>query len=234
MAPTSVAQLSSNVAGQLGKTLAMFFQYLVPLAFIIGAGVSAEQTRGIVRECSRKRTSVRVERDELERVRNAGGRGIPSWRLHGERNGWRRCGWRRRSEKNCEKSLVQCKQWKAQRVGVTIIRELYGVMAASGAVGGFVVTSGTFTQEAKDFAAGRNIDLIDGTELREIIKRVRPAGASEQKDSIDGRAAMPKVRQPDGDAHCQAGHECRQEFLGLPQLSAVPRSRADRLTSRDQ
>lgn len=32
-----------------------------------------------------------------------------------------------------EKFLVQCKQWKAFKVGVVIVRELYGVMAAKGA-----------------------------------------------------------------------------------------------------
>lgn len=31
-----------------------------------------------------------------------------------------------------EKFLVQCKQWKATRVGVDVVRELYGVMAAKG------------------------------------------------------------------------------------------------------
>jgi hypothetical protein len=32
--------------------------------------------------------------------------------------------------KGGEKSLVQCKHWRAQQVGVTVVRELYGVMAA--------------------------------------------------------------------------------------------------------
>lgn len=47
--------------------------------------------------------------------------------------------------KGAEKFLVQCKQWRAYKVGVSTIRELYGVMAATGAAGGFVVTSGVFT-----------------------------------------------------------------------------------------
>ena len=47
---------------------------------------------------------------------------------------------------------VQCKQWKAKKVGVKIVRELYGVMAAEGAGGGYVVTSGEFTKEAIAFA----------------------------------------------------------------------------------
>jgi len=57
--------------------------------------------------------------------------------------------------KNGEKFLVQCKQWKAFKVGVSVVRELYDVMAAKGVAGGDVVTSGQFTAEAKEFAAGR-------------------------------------------------------------------------------
>jgi restriction system protein len=87
--------------------------------------------------------------------------------------------------KDGEKFLVQCKQWKAYKVGVTTIRELYGVMAASGAVGGFVVTSGVFTQEAKSFAKGINIDLIDGAELTAMIKKIprQPQSAISTKQS---------------------------------------------------
>lgn len=70
-----------------------------------------------------------------------------------------------------EKFLVQCKQWRAFKVGVTVVRELYGVMSARGAVGGFVVTSGTFTDDAKAFAEGRNVHLIDGRRVEAWIKR---------------------------------------------------------------
>ena len=56
--------------------------------------------------------------------------------------------------KGSEKFLVQCKQWKAFKVGVTVVRELYGVMAAKGAAGGFVVSSGRFTDDATAFASG--------------------------------------------------------------------------------
>jgi restriction system protein len=64
-----------------------------------------------------------------------------------------------------ERFLVQCKQWKAQSVSVSVVRELHGAMAAEGAVGGFVVTSGAFSVDAKRFASGRNIELIDGRGL---------------------------------------------------------------------
>ena len=77
-----------------------------------------------------------------------------------------------------EKYLVQCKQWKAFKVGVPVVRELYGVMAAQGAAGGFVVTSGSFTAEAVAFAEGRNVRLLDGKELFRMIQQARAGLAS--------------------------------------------------------
>jgi restriction system protein len=72
-----------------------------------------------------------------------------------------------------ELHLVQCKQWRATRVSVMVVRELFGVMAASGAIGGFVVTSGRFTSEAKAFAQGRNVVLVEGPELESWITESR-------------------------------------------------------------
>ena len=72
-----------------------------------------------------------------------------------------------------EKFFVQCKQWKAYTVGVDVVRELYGVMAAQGATGGFVVTSGTFSSDAVEFARGRNVQLIDGPKLHALLRRAR-------------------------------------------------------------
>jgi len=65
--------------------------------------------------------------------------------------------------------LVQCEQWRAFKVGVDVVRELYGVVAATGAIGGFVVTSGRFTSEASAFASGRNVTLIDGAALQDSL-----------------------------------------------------------------
>jgi restriction system protein len=75
--------------------------------------------------------------------------------------------------------LVQCKHWKMDKVGVKIVRELYGVVAAEGATGGVVISSGTFTQEAQDFAKGKPIELLGGSELLNIIAEVQkpPTGA---------------------------------------------------------
>lgn len=75
--------------------------------------------------------------------------------------------------KGSEKFLVQCKQWKAFKVSVDVVRELYGVMAAQGAAGGFVITAGSFTADAKDFAEGRNVKLVDGAQLFGLLQQAR-------------------------------------------------------------
>ncbi|AKH68794.1 topoisomerase-like C4 zinc finger-containing protein [Spongiibacter sp. IMCC21906] len=68
--------------------------------------------------------------------------------------------------KGGEKYLVQCKHWRSLKVGVPVVRELYGAIAAEGAVGGFVATTGQFTADAKRFVKGRNIELLDGQKLK--------------------------------------------------------------------
>jgi len=82
-----------------------------------------------------------------------------------------------------EKVLVQCKQWKAYKVGVTTVRELLGVVVSEKANRGIVVTSGRFTQEATMFARQNpQIVLVDGPELAELIRVVQgqPVDSSRQ------------------------------------------------------
>jgi len=75
--------------------------------------------------------------------------------------------------KGSEKFLVQCKQWKAYTVGVAVVRELYGVMTARNATGGVVVTSGSFSDDAKAFVEGRNVRLVDGDSLVGMIRQAQ-------------------------------------------------------------
>jgi restriction system protein len=86
-------------------------------------------------------------------------------------------------EKCDAKYYVQCKRWKQIKVGVKPIRELYGVIAAGGAAGGFFVASGEYTQDAREFARRCGIELIDGTALLAMIATPADAGS---------RAASPR------------------------------------------
>lgn len=75
-------------------------------------------------------------------------------------------------EKNARREMVQAKHWKTNRVGVAIVREIFGVVQAEGFHRGFIITSGLFTQEAREFSDKVNgkVILIDGDLLIEIIK----------------------------------------------------------------
>lgn len=77
--------------------------------------------------------------------------------------------------KDGQKFVVQCKQWKLQTVGVKPVRELAGVMAGADIAGGFFVTSGRYTEEARRFARSVDIDLVDGEGLAEMVQSVQRA-----------------------------------------------------------
>jgi restriction system protein len=74
--------------------------------------------------------------------------------------------------------IVQCKRWKTFKVGVKEIRELYGIMAAEGVSRGVFITSGEYTQEARAFAEGKPLDLVDGPQLLELVREVQTQGSA--------------------------------------------------------
>ncbi|MEO6409637.1 MAG: restriction endonuclease [Burkholderiaceae bacterium] len=90
--------------------------------------------------------------------------------------------------------LVQCKHWRAYKVGVDVVRELYGVMTARGAAAGFVVTSGSFTPAASEFTSGRNLTLIDGSRLGAMIKKAQASQAAPKQSAPSISPAVPPRR----------------------------------------
>ncbi|SEU04606.1 restriction endonuclease [Pseudomonas graminis] len=100
------------------------------------------------------------------------------------------------ARKDGETYVVQCKQWRSVQVGVPVVRELYGAMAAEGAVGGFVVTSGTFTKPARDFAEGRNVQLVDGTVLKQWIAEAKKPGPRPTVEIVPERVE-PAIVEPE-------------------------------------
>jgi restriction system protein len=81
-------------------------------------------------------------------------------------------------KKDSTTTLVQCKQWKTWKVGVKPVRELYGVLMAEGADRAMFVTSGDFTKEARAFAAGKPLELIDGGGLVRLIAPAQAASSA--------------------------------------------------------
>lgn len=130
--------------------------------------------------------------------------------------------------KGTERYLVQCKQWRALKVGVSVVREHYGVMAAQGAAGGFVVTSGRFTQEAESFAAGRNIQLIDGPQLHEMISKARaptPTWAPEPVAPTATTPSCPQCRAPMVMRTATRGANAGSRFWGCSRYPACKGTR---------
>jgi restriction system protein len=114
--------------------------------------------------------------------------------------------------KNGERYLVQCKHWRKHQVGITVVRELNGAVAAMDADGGYVVTGGAFTREAQEFADSFGILLVDGAALEELIGSVRsgtPASVSNVKVAGESAPMCPR---------CGAGmvrrKAIRGEFIG--------------------
>jgi restriction system protein len=96
-----------------------------------------------------------------------------------------------------EAVVVQCKQWRAYKVGVQTVRELLGIVVSRRATRGVLVTSGRFTKEAVLFAKQNSqIELLDGPRVTELIADVRAkqGSAARAVASVDqpGRTTPPK------------------------------------------
>lgn len=228
---TDVGQLGQAMSQQLIRTLATFGQYVIPAGFLFGAVISA------VGRAKRKR----LLKTTAEATAQNAAKSL-SWQafemLVGE--AFRSEGYAVRETqagpdggvdleltKDGELSLVQCKQWRATKVGVSTVRELFGVMAARGAVAAFVVTTGVFTKEAQRFAEGRNITLIDGQTLDVMIRNSgdkRPtngpqpaaAGSAENKPALrtDAVPNCPKCGGAMVKRLARKGPNAGQEFWG--------------------
>jgi hypothetical protein len=71
-----------------------------------------------------------------------------------------------------EKWIVQCKRWRGI-VGESVIRDFFGVLHHEKADRGAVLTTGTFSFQARQWARGKPIELVEGDELLRLLKRTR-------------------------------------------------------------
>jgi len=69
-----------------------------------------------------------------------------------------------------EKTVLQCKRVKGS-VGEPILRDLYGTMHATKSQKAIVVTTGSVSKQAREWASGKPIKIIELSELHEMIKQ---------------------------------------------------------------
>ena len=129
-----------------------------------------------------------------------------------------------------EKVLVQCKQWKAWKVGVQIVRQLLGVVVSEKATKGIVVTSGRFTKEAVAFARSNpQIELVDGEELVELIREVQHSSPTPSVEPARPAAVATESIQTPSCPLCgsqmvlraaRKGRNAGSQFWGCPKYPA--------------
>ncbi len=66
-------------------------------------------------------------------------------------------------------AIVQCKRYDDAMVTIKVIREMYGLMYEYDVDEAYIVTTSRFTKECYKFVEGKNIELIDGNKLIQMI-----------------------------------------------------------------
>lgn len=191
----NVGEMGDAVGGMIFKTAGMLLQYLAPLALLLAALMSWIGKRR--RAALLAETEKRADSAPLQQL---------TWRefeqlvaAHFERLGYMVSLTQEGADggvdviarKGNEIFLIQCKQWRATQVGVSVVRELFGVMAARGATGAFVVSIGAFSKDAEAFAEGRNIELVDANSL---LRAASPPATEAALYQVE----TPKVSSPNG------------------------------------
>ena len=102
-----------------------------------------------------------------------------------------------------------------------MVRELNGVVSAQGAHGGFVVTGGEFSREAREFAESCGIELIDGLALEALIGEI-PSRTSTAHSGVAVTAELKPICPQCGTTMIQRtakkGQFAGQAFWGVAEV----------------
>jgi restriction system protein len=127
--------------------------------------------------------------------------------------------------KDGERLLVQCKHWKAFRVGPQPLRELWGLVDHEKAAGAVFVASKDFTVEARAFAEGKKLELVDGKQLAAMVAAIKSGATASgpRRPTEESHAAAqtcPTCGGPMVVRTAQRGARSGEQFLGC---STYPR-----------
>ena len=118
-------------------------------------------------------------------------------------------------------TLVQCKRWRTREVGVSIVRELRGVMASQSAQAGMIVCCGSFTDDAQAFARKNGIALIDGPKLILLVRRVQSERTANPAAS-HGHAGQASVAAPTAPTCPECGSGMVRRVAGKGPFAGQP------------
>jgi restriction system protein len=234
--PVNPANPFASLSGAIPRAFATVGQYVLPMAFGIGAVWSIGRSLRNSRLLQRVTSSGKVQAEQYHGL-DIDPMLTLSWQefeqLVGEvfrRRGYSVVETREGADggvdlvarKNGVVTLVQCKNWRTRDVGVSVVRELLGVVTARQASGGVVVTVGGFTEEARRFAREAKVELIDGDALRRWAHKVgnvaiQPAGPAPGDLSASSHAC-PVCQSPMVKRVARKGVHKGQAFLGCPRF----------------
>ncbi len=124
--------------------------------------------------------------------------------------------------KGGHKIIVQCRHWRNIQIDVSLVQELYGIMAAEKADGCIFVSSGDYTQGALAFANGKPIELVNGARLVALVREVQSSAAPENIPAAPADSDEPSCPKCGGKMirmTAKAGVNAGQDFWGC---SAFP------------
>ncbi len=117
-----------------------------------------------------------------------------------------------------EKVLVQCKHYRSAKIGVKAVRELYGVVTGEEANRSIFVSSHGYTDDAKAFADGKPIELIDGEGLAEFLGKDVHGTASAEPMATELQTSdvpeCPRCGEPMVKRTAKRGANAGQSFFG--------------------
>ena len=181
---TSLPPVPSGNAHDLGNTMgrqivmmaSLFAQYLLPAIFVFGAGISfmrrRRQTRQHVEAVNHPDPSIldRISGSDFENLtaevfRRKGYRVVARSGDGADLEAW----------SGKDKYLVVTRQWRSNQVGLAGVKDLVESILAENAAGGFIVASGSFTEDAWKFAEGRSVEMISSNYMLRLIMETIPA-----------------------------------------------------------
>lgn len=119
--------------------------------------------------------------------------------------------------------FVQCKHWRTFQIDAQPLKELRALMNTNDVAGGYFVTAGVFTREARTFAAAANIELIGGSQLLAFLhtNQAHEAISPLPEPVFISSTALtvpvcPSCRSPMTRRVAKYGKNAGEEFWGCP------------------
>lgn len=80
-----------------------------------------------------------------------------------------------RLRKSGQTFLADCRYWERAHVDAHEVSDAFAVIQEQLAAGGFIVTTGTFSPAAREYAYGKWLHLVDGPQVHQVLRAAQAA-----------------------------------------------------------